>query len=94
MRPTALAGLALSVCGAVGVLTTELIGTAYAGRSSGAAYVLAVSSGEGLRLWSDAIRIGSAQQAMDGSMRGRGMVCSKVFRIAGVSVGYKCQRRL
>lgn len=50
MRRTAVAGLALSIGGAIGIIASELIGTAYADRPSERDYLIAISSGSALKL--------------------------------------------
>jgi hypothetical protein len=86
MRRIALAGLALSISGAIGIIASELIGTAYAGRPSERDYLLAISSGSSLRL---AANTDVAQF----SRRGRSSLsCDRVLRLPGVDFGYLCKR--
>jgi hypothetical protein len=88
MRRTALAGLALSIGGAIGIITSELIGTAYADRPSDRDYLIAISSGSPLAL--AAAR--ETAQAAAGWRHRSSLSCDRVLRLPGVDLGYLCKR--
>jgi hypothetical protein len=87
MRRTALAGLALSIGGAIGIVTSELVGTAYAGRASERDYLIAISSGSSLEMAAARATVQAA------SWRHRpNLSCDSVVRLPGLDLGYLCKR--
>ena len=89
MRRIALVGLALSIGGAIGVVSSALIGTAYASRQETRDYLLAVSSGDSLRITA----VAEAPFGMHRAVAGRrGLLCQSVYRLPGVDIGYLCRR--
>ena len=88
MRPMTLAGLALVVCGVCGLLSTHVVGLAHASRPADKDVILAVSSGNQLRLVTSERQTTGAQAPVGQS---RLLVCQRVVKAAMLSIGYRCQ---
>lgn len=87
MNRLAVAGLALTLAGVIGLLSAELIGTAHAGRDAGKAYLFAVSSGPALFL----VRQGGSG---NGDAVSRQMACGRLFAVGELQLGLQCRQHL
>lgn len=89
MDRLALTGFTLMILGAIGILASELVGTAHAGRAGGGSYFAALSSGSSLRLMPLRSDIGPEGAAQ----RTRVLACQRMVDVGGVSVGLRCSAR-
>lgn len=92
MDKLALTGLALAVGGAVGVLMSELVGTAHAGRPGESTYLMAIGVSAPVKLVP--MPEGNAGPPVQSPDRSRILVCrGGVFGFGALSVGYHCGAR-
>lgn len=91
MNRLGLFGVALSVAGAIGVLSLELIGTAHASRQAGRHYLLAISSGDALRLITARPDLDGGRVLIGSNTDGL-LMCAEVVDLSAVSIGYRCSR--
>ena len=83
MRGIALAGLAMSVGGAIGILASELVATAHASRVAEREHLVVIATGPYVVLAREAgvVTVPPA----------RALVCAEVFQISGVGLGLRCR---
>ena len=87
MDRLALTGLALAVGGAIGLLSLEMIGTAYAGRPAERDYLVAVGVAAPVKL----VTMPSSADRSAAAARNRVLVCrGGVLGFGALSVGYRC----
>jgi hypothetical protein len=92
MDRLALSGIGLATAGLVGILSAEIVGTAYAGRPAERTYFAAASFGSSLRLMplgSDTTRLAGADAMRETTA---GLACSRVVDAGGLKLGIYCTR--
>ncbi len=87
MNHIAVAGVAMTFAGLVGLLSLELIGTAHAGRDADRAYLVAVSSGPALYL----VRHGTSGAATSPA---RQLTCGRLLAVGEFRLGLQCQQHV
>jgi hypothetical protein len=84
-------GSMITASAVIGLLASELIGTAHAHRDGRSAYAVAVSSGPELLLRKRRSGSLTSPPAPIEQAQGRILICRSVVGIAGVSIGYGCR---
>lgn len=88
MNRLAMTGLALAVGGAIGLLSLEMVGTAYAGRSADRDYLVAVGVAAPVKF---VAMPAMAERTDVVTGRSRVLVCrGGVLGFGALSVGYRC----
>ena len=87
MSRLAIAGVALSVSGLIGLLSLELIGTAHAARQADKGYLVAISNGPALFLVRNGASGGDAGTA-------RQLACGRLFAVGELRLGLQCRHHV
>lgn len=92
MERVALTGFTLTILGAMGILTSELVGTAFAGRDGAGSYIAALSTGPALRLVPAEAVIQRTTAGTDQPAHpGRQLQCQRLLDAGAFSIGLHCR---
>lgn len=92
MERVALTGFTLTIMGAMGILASELVGTAFAGRDGSGYYIAALSNGAALRLIPTEVVTQRAATAPDQPGHSlRLLQCQRLIDAGAFQVGLHCR---